>query len=340
MKAAVFRQSKGLVIEEIPIPDIDADQVLVKVANTGFCGSDHTILETAGTPDGIVLGHEVSGTVVGMGANVEGVSEGSRVIIRPTYCGKCPGCRMGRPQLCSDNRRSIGIGDLPGGFAEYIKVFPQMLIPIPENVDSRNAALAEAFAVGLHAIKLTGKGDGSALVVGGGSIGLTLVKTLKLHGFGPVAVSEPVRNKRDLALEFGADVVVDPLSENLGQRAFEINAGSGFETIFECSGRLEMLPASMDLVSPGGTVCQLSVLYDNVQINPATLMFKEVALMASYGNTHEDNIQCLELMSQGKLDARPLISDLATLDELPRIYRERIHPGKAIKVMLRIGEEF
>lgn len=141
----------------LPKPEIDKNQVLVKIANTGFCGSDHSLVNIEGTPDGIILGHEVSGSVVEAGAEVSQVAEGMKVIVRPTYCGECWGCRSGRPHLCSNNRRSIGIGDLPGGFAEYIKVFPQMLIPVPETIDSVNAALVEMFAVALHAVRLTGK---------------------------------------------------------------------------------------------------------------------------------------------------------------------------------------
>ncbi len=340
MKAAVFQRSKGLVIEDIPVPEIDQDQVLVKVSNTGFCGSDHSILESDGTPDGIILGHEVSGEVVDFGSRIKGVENGRRVIIRPTYCGTCPGCRIGRPQLCSNNRRSIGIGDLSGAFAEYIKVYPQMLIPIPENVDSQNAALAEACAVSLRAIEITGKQGGAVLVIGSGAIGLTLVKLLKLKGFSPIVISEPLAEKRELALDFGADIAIDPLAENLFARTFEINDGTGFETIFECAGQPGLIAEALDLAGPGGTVCQLSVMYNNIEINPALIMFKELRLMASYGNTHEENIQCLKWMAEGKLDAKPLISDLIPLDKLPEVYKTRIHPGKAIKVLLQIGKEF
>ncbi|MBW1641586.1 MAG: alcohol dehydrogenase catalytic domain-containing protein [Deltaproteobacteria bacterium] len=340
MQTAVFRKSTGLVIEDIPIPELDRNQVLVKIADTGFCGSDHTFIETEGTPDGIILGHEVSGTVTDMGPDVTNVSNGMRVIIRPTFCGECHGCSMGKPQLCSNNRRSIGIGDLSGGFAEYIKVFPQMLIPIPDNVDSQNAALAEVCAVSLHAIKSSGKKSGSVLVIGGGTVGLSLVSLLKLYDFHPIVVSEPVLEKRVHALEFGADIAINPLTENLNQRAFEINNGTGFETVFECVGLQGLISTAMDVAAQGGTICQLSVMFENIEINPATMMFKELHLTASYGNTHEENKECLKWMAEGKLDAKPLISDLITLDQLPDIYRERIHTGKARKVLLQIGEEF
>jgi len=340
MKSAVFRQGQGLVFENIPMLEIDDDQVLIKVANTGFCGSDHSIVEDGGAADGTVLGHEMAGTVAEIGASVQGVQKGTRVILRPTYCDSCPGCRNGRPQLCSNNRRTIGIGDLPGGFAEFVKAYPQMLIPIPDNVDSQSAALAEPYAVGLHAIDLTGATGGSALVIGAGTIGLTVVKLLKIRGFNPIVISEPVAEKRDLARKFGADIVLDPLSDNLMAEAFQINSGCGFSSVFECSGLKSQLAVAIDLAGPGGKVCLLSVLHEDVSVSPINLMFKEVVLYSSYGNTHAENIQCLKLISEGVLDPLQLISDWCTLDELPDVYRDRINTGQAIKVMLKIGEEF
>lgn len=340
MRAAVYRQNKGLVIEDIPMPEIGPGDVLVKIANTGFCGSDHSLLESGGLPDGIILGHEVSGTVVDSGHGVDRQIIGMRVAIRPTFCGECRDCRMDKPYFCQIDRRSIGIGDLPGGFAEYVKVLPNMLIPIPKEVDSHNAALAEAFAAAYHGIACSGESRGSALVLGGGPIGLALVRLLKLEGFGPVALSEPIQDKRTIGLEFGADMVVDPLADNLDAFVFEKMSGVGFESVFECSGVLDNVQTALDLCARGGVVCIVSVMMKTTPILPATLNFKEISLTASYSNTHAENIACLDWMAKGDVDGRPLISDLISLDELPRVYKERIHTGKALKVMLKIGEEF
>ncbi len=175
MKAVIYRRDMGLVVEDVPAPELEDDAILVKVTNTGFCGSDHSLIESGFLADGTILGHEASGIVAGWGKEVRGFTEGARVIVRPTFCGKCRDCRMGRPYLCQERRRTIGIGDLPGAFAEYIKVYPQMVIPIPEGVDSRNAALAETFAAALHGINTAGNQGGSVLVMGGGPIGLAAV---------------------------------------------------------------------------------------------------------------------------------------------------------------------
>lgn len=341
MKAAVFRPAKGLVVEEVPFPDPGPDGVLVRVADCGFCGSDHSLIESGFLPDGIILGHEVSGTVAGWGDQVTALRQDLRVMIRPTYCGACRECRMGKPHLCKEKRRTIGIGDLPGAFAEYIKVYPQMLIPIPEGVDSREAALAETFASALHGIKMAGNKEGSVLVLGGGPIGLAAVRILRLLGFGPIALCDPVKQKLNLGEIFGADLMVDPFHENVRTKTQEWTRGIGFDTVLECSGVSDNIPLAFDVVAKCGSVCMISVLFKGFSIpQPMAMNFKEFRFAGSYSNTHEENRQCLEWMAAGKIDARPLITDLISLEELPRVYKERIHPGKTIKTMVRIGEEF
>ncbi len=334
MKAAVYSVSKGLVIEEIPVPRISPDQVLVKVSHTGFCGSDHSMISSGGLAEGTILGHETCGVVVETGNLARALPEGTRIIVRPTSCGNCPDCKSGKPYFCQENRRSIGIGDLPGAFAEYFVAYPEMLIPVPAGVDSQNAALAEAFAASLHAITCIDKQGCSALVVGGGPIGLALVRLLKILEFHPILLSEPVAKKREIAQAFGAGHVIDPLTEDLSRNIFVHTEGRGCDVVFECSGVPSLIQSCMDAAARGGTVCVVSVMYTEARITPITLNFKEIRLTGSYSNTHAENIQCLNWMTEGKLDGRPLITDLISLDQLPDIYEKRIDTGQAIKVMI------
>ena len=340
MKAVVHRAGRGLVCEDIAAPRPQADQVLVRVINCGFCGSDHSLVQSGMLADGYVLGHEISGVVAEVGADVSGQLLGQRVMIRPTYCGQCPECLADKQMFCQQNRRSTGIGDLPGGFAEQLVCYPQMLIPIPAGVDSQNAALAEVFATGLHGVKVAGRAGGSALVLGGGPIGLGLIKLLKLQGFGPVGLGEPQAAKRELALSWGADFVLDPLSQPLGEAVLAHTGGRGFDVVYECAGAPDNVQAAMDACARFGVVCVLGVMARMAQILPLTLNFKEIILTGAYGNDHAENRQILDWMAQGRLDGRGMISDLIGLEQLPALYEERIHPGRAIKAMLRVGPEF
>lgn len=339
MKAVVYRSSQGLCCEDVPTPNPEVDQVLVKVANCGFCGSDHSMIQSGVLADGYILGHEISGTVAETGADVDPGLKGQRVMIRPTFCGQCEDCLSDRQQFCQNGRRTAGIGDLPGGFAEYLVCYPRMLIPIPDGVDSRNAALAEMFATSIHGMKVVGKDSGSVLIMGGGPIGLALVKLLKRQGFGPVILSEPQAPKRQLAEKWGADLTLDPLTEDLGKVVFEQTGGQGFSVVYECSGVPDNVQAAMDACKRFGTVCILSVIGKMASILPLTLNFKEIWLTGAYGNDHAENKQVLQMMAEG-LDGNEMITDMVSLDDLPKLYAERIHTGKATKVMLTIGEDF
>lgn len=340
MKAVVFRKESGLVYEDVPDYSVAEDEVLVKVANTGFCGSDHSLVAGGHLAEGYILGHEISAVIVEKGAKAGGPPVGTRVCIRPTYCGKCVNCKNGRQQLCRVHRRTTGIGDLPGGFAEYVKVFPQMLIEIPAGVDSRNAALAETFAAALHGINCTSDAQGSVLVMGGGPIGLCAVRILKILGYGPVVLYEPIAAKRDIALRYGADYVLNPLEKDADEQAMALVPG-GFRKIFECSGVKDNINRAILLSADGGEVCIVSMIFTPLTIDaPFLVNLKEIHLTASNSNTHAENIQCLQWMAEGKIDARPLISDYEPLSRLPVVYKERIDTGLAVKVLLQIGEEF
>ncbi len=340
MPVVAYRKGRGLVLEDWPVPATGPDGVLVAVARTGFCGSDHALIKSGGLADGTILGHEVSGRVAAYGEAVAGVSIGQRVIIRPSACGTCRDCRAERPYFCQNGRRSIGIGDMPGGFAAYVRVLPAMLIPVPDGVDACNAALAEAYAAALHAIHCVGHRRGSALVVGGGPIGLALVKLLGLMDFGPIILSEPVAAKRELAKAFGAHATMDPFADDTGRQVFEHTAGHGFDFVFECSGVAGNIAQALDWAARGGDVCIVSLIFDPATIVPLALNFKEARLTGCYSNTHEENRRILSWMAEGRLDGRPLISDVARLEQLPQVYRERIDPGRAIKLMVDIGESF
>lgn len=338
MQAVVFREGE-LELATVPLPAIEPDGVLLEVLNVGFCGSDHSLIKSGGLAAGTILGHEVCGRVVACSAAVRDVAIGSRAIVRPTSCGQCRDCRAGRPYFCQTGRRSIGIGDMPGAFATYVKVYPEMLIAVPDTVDSRNAALAEAFAAALHGIRRIDVREGPVLIMGGGPIGLAAVGLLHVMGVSPIVLSEPVAAKRDLARSLGAAQVLDPFNEGIAGQICAVTAGVGFPAVLECSGVPGNIQQALDWVARGGNICVVSMMFAPTPIIPLTLNFKETNLTGCYSNTHEENRQCLEWMAEGRLDGRALITDLIPLAQLPTVFRERIDRGRAIKVMVETGVE-
>ena len=340
MKAVVCSREHGLIYMDVPMPEMSSHDIVVRVANTGVCGSDVSFIKNGFFREGTILGHEISAVVHAVGTSVSNVSVGQRVIMRPTYCGKCRYCTSGLPHFCPEFRRVLGVRDLPGGFAEYIRVLPQMLIPIPEGVDSRNAALAEVFASAYHGLRCSGCKGGSALVMGGGPIGLAMVSILKLHGFSPIVLSEPVAEKRRVGALFGADKTLDPFCDNLGYHAFDMTNDVGFDAIFECSGIRANVELALDFIGIRGTITVVSVINAAAKIPLRRLTFTEAIITASISNTHEENRQVLHWMAEDILDGHPMISDLIALRQLPDIFRSRVLTGHSTKVMLQIGEEF
>ncbi len=338
MKAVVYHRSQRLVYEEVAKPAAAPNQVLLKVIYAGFCGSDHSIVHYDYVPDGTILGHELSGVVVELGSQVHEVSLGERCIVRTTYCGKCKYCLQGKTNLCI-NRVHVGKEQLGGGFAEYMVVYPQMLIPIPEEVDFRRAAMTEMYASALHGIYVTGVTGGSALVLGGGPIGLCTVEILKQKGFSPIILSEPVPEKREIGLCMGATKAVDPFQIDILKESRQLSCGDGFDVVFECSGVPANLQIGLDCLNRGGTLSFVSVIPTEVSFSPMGIMVGTEKKIVGVGSSnHEENKEVLDLIAQGKIDGNLLITDDIPLEELPRVYEERIDKKLVIKVMVRVAE--
>jgi (R,R)-butanediol dehydrogenase/meso-butanediol dehydrogenase/diacetyl reductase len=341
MKAVVYHRSRRLEFEELPKPEAAPDQVIVKVVYAGFCGSDHSIIHYDYVRDGTILGHELSGVVVEVGPKARGVAVGDRCVVRTTYCGECAYCLQGRTHLCV-NRSHVGKGEggIGGGFSEYLVAYPQMLIPIPDGVGFRQAAMTEMYASALHGINVTGLSGGAALVMGGGSIGLCTVELLKAKGFDPIVLSEPVAEKRELGLRLGATEAVDPFQTNIRGESRRLSGKDGFDVAFECSGVPSNLQAGLNCLNCGGVLSFVSVIPTEVSFFPMSLMVGTERRIVGVGSSnHEENREVLDLMRQGSIDGTPLISDDITLAELPTVYTEKIDTRQTLKVMIHVSDE-
>ena len=192
MRAAVVEEG-SVVVREVPTPRPEAGEVLVRVALCGICGSDVRLLAEGFFPPGTVIGHEISGTVAEVGPGVEGWRIGERVTVLPAVtCGDCRYCRSDTWLHCPQ-ARFLGIHrDLPGGFAEYVKVPAGTLHRLPDEVSDEAGALVEPCAVALRAVRRSGLKLGeSVAVLGAGPIGLFALELAQAAGADPIYVVEP-----------------------------------------------------------------------------------------------------------------------------------------------------
>lgn len=323
MKSAVFYGKHDLRVEESAMPQVGAEDVLIKVKACGICGTDVHIYEgdkgAAEVTPPTILGHEFSGVVAEVGANVSNVKVGDRVCIDPNcYCGKCDFCRNGIAHYCTD---MIGYGTtVNGGFAEYCSVNQRQVYKLGDNTTFEQGAMTEPVACCLHGMDMCNITPGSSVVViGGGMIGLLMLQLARLAGAARTALLEPVESKREVAKKLGADICIDPIHEDV--KAVLAQAGMTWvNTVIECVGRTQTIEQAIDIVGNKGTVMMFGLTKpdDTISLKPFEVFQKEIELKASFINPYTQK-RALELIDSGRLDVSSMVYAVAGLDELEDI---------------------
>lgn len=309
MKAAVFKGEGVLAIEEVDIPVIEkGDDIIVKVELCSICGTDVHIMSV---PPGYVakpntiLGHELVGRVVAIGDSVKTIKVGDRVVTNPNdYCGVCVFCKKNLPNFCQ-NIQAMGI-DVDGGFAEYVKITEKVAFKISDEVSPTIAAFAEPLACFLNGMqKIDIKPGASVLICGAGAIGLMALQIVKSAGAYPVIVSEPVENRRLMAKQTGADIVVNPLEEDLGKIVAE-QTGIGVDFALDLAGSL--LQTCLDNVRKGGTVLLFGVnAKARTELSQAEITMGEKKVLGTWIANATFPL-AVKLLESGIIDFSPLVT--------------------------------
>ncbi len=332
MKAAVFQGvNKPLVVEDIPAPEPQgAHDVVVQVGRCGICGSDLHISEEPifGVPAGVVLGHEYSGEVVGVGTGVKSVKVGDKVAVNPlTSCGECVHCLAGDLAMCS----SMMVGG--GGYGQYSLVREHQCVRMPEGVSIEDGALVEPMAVGLRAVNLANMHSGArVLVVGAGPIGLAVTYWARRMGAGRIAVTASSNRREGLAMEMGASNFVMP-GENPSE---DINRalGGAPEIVFECVGKVGMVQKCIEYVAPRGNVVVVGLCTHPDTFNPFLFVSKECRLQPSAFYTTRDFHTTLDLFESGDVAAHSMITDTVTIDQTPEAFEALKQRTTQCKVLI------
>lgn len=342
MKALLLEEYKKLKVVDFPEPEIGPDDLLVRVASCGICGSDvHGFDGGSGRRiPPIVMGHEASGTVARAGANVTRFKEGDRVTFDSMInCGRCLYCRKGQPNLCND-RRVLGVscGDYRrhGAFAEYVAVPQHIVYPIPEGLSFDHAAMVEPVSVAVHAANLANVqlGD-SCLVVGAGMIGLMTIQAMRTAGCGKIFVADLDASRLALAKEMGADVAINPKEADVAKTVRELTAGEGADLVMEAVGANATVLASIDSVRKGGTAVLIGNVTKDTTLPLQSIVTREVRLQGSCASAN-DYPACMELMSRGAIRVAPMISLTAPLEQGPEMFdRLYAHEAGLTKVILK-----
>lgn len=329
-----------LELTEMPVPEFGPDEVLVRVAACGICGSDvHGLDGSSGRRiPPLVMGHEAAGVVAATGSQVRGVREGDRITFDSTvWCGTCFYCRRGEVNLC-DNRQVLGVscGDYRrhGAFAEYVVVPERIVARLPDNLSYEEAAMIEPVSVAVHAVNLTPVrlGD-TAVVVGTGMIGLLVVQALRLAGCGQIIAVDVDAARLELARRFGADELVNAREADPVATVAGLTSGRGADVAVEAVGATEPVATAVASLRKGGALTLVGNVTPKIELALQAVVTRQLRLTGSCASCGEYPA-VIELVARGAIRVRELISATAPLAEGPvwfaRLYRREPNLMKVI----------
>lgn len=336
MKAAVIRGVGNINVEEVPEPEPGPDEIKVKVAYCGVCGTDPEILEGRFglMPDSMsdeprIIGHEASGTIAVLGSNIKSYEVGQRVACNfRSPCGACYYCRNKMEHFC---RR---VYHASGAYAEYAVYNEQAVYALPDDISLEIGALLEPVSVAVHATDVANIHPGGSVVISGaGPIGLLCMQLALRSGATRVLVSEPVAEKRQLAKQLGADVVVDPFHEDLGEIGKQLTDSRGFDTIIEASGSLAAAKQAISLADYCGTILWAAVYPRDAEVgvSPFYMYGRELTIRSIFTSPYSFP-RALNLLP--KLDLKPLITHVIPLDDIKKVF-QIYKEGKSVKILIK-----
>lgn len=325
MKAAVFHGSeKGLKIEDIPVPGIEDDQVLVKVAACGACHTDLHYLDH-GVPTfkkpPVVLGHEASGIVEEVGSQVTHLKKGQRVLVPAVLtCGRCSACRQGRENICSD-MKMVG-NHFDGAYAEYMAAPAKDILDLPESIPLEEASIiADAISTPYHAVKNRARvrpGD-TVVIFGCGGVGINAVQLASAAGGYVIAVDINER-KLEWARQFGAAQTLNAGSVERVSKEVKKLTGGGADIAMEVIGNPRTIEEAFECVRIGGRLCVVGYTHEKISVVAGKIMFKEIEVVGSLGCRPVDYVPLIRMVEQGQIDVKRQVTHRFKLDEIAKAF--------------------
>jgi L-iditol 2-dehydrogenase len=314
MTALVLTEYLKLEMLQVTTPEPSPDEVLIRIAACGICGSDiHGFDGSSGRRiPPIIMGHEGAGTIAVIGSEVTGWNIGDRVTFDSTICcGQCQFCRSGQVNLC-DFRQVIGVSCADyrrnGAFADYVVVPARVLYRLPDELPFTEAAMIEAISVALHAVAVSQFAPGqTALVIGAGMIGTLIVQALRVAGASHILVADLDSGRLAEARRSGAHTLINPNDDahTVAQALAQFSAG--VDHAFEAVGASAPVKQAIAAVRKGGTVTLVGNIALQVELPLQSVVTRQIRLQGSAASAGEYP-KAIELLASKQIDVRPLIS--------------------------------
>lgn len=338
MKACVVHAAGDVRVETRDEAPLAPNQVRLSFAFGGICGSDlhyvaHGRVGDSIVCDPMILGHEFSAIVAEVGAEVDGLSPGDKVAVNPALpCGRCQWCLRGKSNHCTDMRFMGSAARRPhqaGGFAERPIVAASQCIAVPQTADLLHLAMAEPYAVALHAVRQAGPlAHQSVLIAGAGLIGHMLAVAARRAGAGRIVMSDVVPTALDRARALGIDEVLNSAD------ARPPEGDPPFGVAFEASGAPQALDVCVQRVRPGGTLVQVGFLPPVAPLSLSKLITRELRLTGSYRFVDEFAEAVRQIVAE-EVDLRPLVSATLPLEDAGAVFSAAADKTKSLKTMVR-----
>lgn len=343
MRAVVLNAPNDFSPTDVARPEAGPGELLLEMKKAAICGTDMRILagtKTKGVRYPSVIGHEMCGVISEAGERVTGFRVGDKVSIANVIpCGSCPACLEGRENACV-NRKAIGY-EFDGGFAEYVLI-PEIaitsgnVIKLPEKVSFTAGALIEPLACCIRGLKNAGTGfNDTVLIVGAGPIGLMHMQLSKISGAKQVIISEPNEMRRQIALELGADKVVDPATEDLEKIVKDGTGGMGADIIIMAIGVPALVNSTLKLCKKGGTVNLFAGFAgtgeSTIEVN--TIHYNEINVNGSTAYKRKDYLEAADMVIGGRINLDKIATHTFKIDEFREAY-ELCKSGRGLKVMI------
>ena len=334
-----MKAGRGLSLEKAPVPAIGAADVLVRVKTASICGTDLHIYGWDRWSQGrikppVTLGHEFCGVVERVGEDVRAVKPGDFVSAEMhVNCGHCHQCRLGEAHICQ-NLRIIGI-DQDGAFAEFVKIPASNIWKLDSAIPEHYGAILDPLGNAVHTVLAGPIAGQTVLVTGCGPIGLMSIAVAKACGSSSVFATETNEHRRAMAKKMGADVVLNPATEDAAGRILSETGGTGVDALLEMSGNPSAIQQGFKALRAGGRASLLGIPTESVPLDLVNdVIFKGATVQGIYGRRmYETWVQMTALLKAQRLDLEPLFGERAELENFETAFA-KLQGGLAGKILL------
>jgi L-iditol 2-dehydrogenase len=302
-------------------------EVLLRVASVGVCGSDvHYYLEggigDAVVTEPIIMGHEFSAWVAGLGEGVKGLEVGQLVAVEPAvHCGECESCQHGHPNLCP-NVEFCGTPPIDGVFAEYTVKPAHNCFPLPEGLDPVDGAMLEPLGIAIHTVDLAHLKPGyTVAVLGAGPIGLLTAAVARAAGAGAIWMTEPLAYRRDFAREYVADAVLNPDEVDVVAGIMELSGGRGVDVAFEAAGAEETPDQAARVTRVGGKLVVAGIPSDDTMTLTAGVVRRKGLTIKLVRRMKHTYPRAIELVQRGMVDVKSVATNRYPLERIDEAFQ-------------------